>query len=166
MGVTRRDLLVGGLSVGAATSLAGCLGGRVGSSLGGLVETPDPNAMEQDLGDGFEKLIWQPDGSAKVSFEETHGMDGFYIAHESDRAKRALASCHAPRYGGSITIPLLSLLQTSEFEYPSRRFKFIGGEGAFARCSSRAEVYWIDVFGTMGATYFTVPERFSLSTTG
>jgi len=157
MPVTRRDVLAGGLSIGLA-GLAGCSTG----SAGGLLETPDPNAMEQDLDDGFDRLVWQEDGSAEVYFEDTHGMDGFYIAHESDSPKKAFASCDAPRYGGSMTVPLLNLIRSEGYAYPSRRFKLVGGEGAFTSCTTPGEVYWIDAFGTKGTTYFTVPERFEL----
>lgn len=162
MGITRRDLLMGGAAVGTASTLAGCLGKTVGASLDGALETPDPNAMEQDLDEGFDRLVWNADGGAEVFFDDTHGMDGFFIAHESDEPKKAVASCDAPRYGGSVTVPLLNILRAAGFDYPSRRFKFVGAEGAFSTCETPGEVYWIDAFGTLGTTYFTVPERFEL----
>lgn len=167
MGITRRDLLAGGLSVAAVGAGYGLSTGdlnaqAIGNVTSSFVETPDPNAMEQDLGNGFDKLVWQPDGSAEVFFGETHGMDGFYIAHESDSEDEAFASCNAPRYGGSIMVPLLALLRTDGYSYPSRRFKLIGGEGTFSECSTWAMVSNQALFGTTGTTYFTVPERFEI----
>jgi len=162
MPLTRRELLGGGLTVGLATTLSGCLGESVGASMDGVFETPDPNAMEQELDDGFDRLVWQPDGSAEVFFEETHGMDGFYIAHESDRPEDAIASCDVPRYGGSTTAPLLALLREDGYSYPTRRFKFIGGRGSFAKCSNFASVSYLAIYDPLGTAYFTVPERFDL----
>lgn len=162
MNLTRRDLLRGGAAIGAASALAGCLGETVGASLDGALETPDPNAMEQELDDGFDRLVWQPDGSAEVFFEDTHGMDGFYIGHESDAPEKAVASCGAPRYGGSVDVPMLDLLRSDGYDYPTRRFKLIGGEGAFGECSTWADVSNMAMFDTYGTTHFTVPERFDL----
>lgn len=157
MRATRRSVF-SALGAGLAVSLAGCSG----SSVSGAVSTPDPNAMEQDLGDGFEKLVWQADGSAEIVLSEGHGMDGIYIAHEVDSPNDAIASCEVTRYSGSIAVPLLSLLTEEGYDYPSRRFKFIGGEGGFSGCSSIADVSNQALYGVLGTTHFTVPERFDI----
>lgn len=167
-GVSRRELLIGFLGVGiggvsvAYTQGNGTVSGFIDNSSDDILNTPDPNAMEQELSDGFERLVWQEDGGAEIFFETTHGMDGFYIAHESDPSNKAIASCGTPRYGGSKTVPLLDLLRSDGYEYPSRRFKLIGGEGSFSGCSTWANVSNQALFGTTGTTYFTVPERFDL----
>lgn len=161
MGVTRRGVLSGGLSIGLAGISAGCLGtGGLNGAVGDVLSTPDPNAMEQDLGAGFDRLVWQDSGDAKVYFDPRHKMNGFYILHEYESDPMSgLASCSAPKFAGPMTVPLIDLIQSSRIDYPTRQFKFIGAKGMFSGCPRTSSLIPIE---TYGVAHFTIPEQFDI----
>ena len=160
MPLTRRELLGGGLTVGLATTLSGCLGESVGASMDGVFETPDPNAMEQELDGGFDRLVWQPDGSAEIYFEADNQMNSFHLLHEyRDNPADEIAACAAPEFSGMVKAPLVRFMKSEDVNYPTRRFKLVGTDVITQGCQQPAYGVPYEVYGT---AYFTVPERFDL----
>lgn len=178
MPITRRDLLAGGVSVAAVGAGYGWFTGdlnaqNVSNATGGIgdaLETPDPNAMEQDLSNGFEQLVWHEDGRATIQFDMSHYVEppmGFAIFHESKtEITDDIQGCLMPQSGSEITIPLVAILRSTGWNYPSRRFVMAGADGSLPDCTSESNRESILSIPTelYDETWFTVPERFRIST--
>lgn len=163
MPLTRRDLLRGGAAIGTISTLAGCLGETVGGALDGVIKTPDPNAMEQELDGGFDRLVWQPDGTARIYFDEIHSIHGFFIMHASrSDPYSGLAQCGAPDGPGPVSVPIVKYARSSGINFPTREFKLLAGRGLGGACSTQ---FFQIAIETGVETYFTIPDRFDISPT-
>lgn len=170
MGISRRDVLISSLSAVTGASLFGMYTGTLeftpptvtGGGFGGI-STSENDPMTQELSGGFDRMEWQPDGSADVYFVPSHQMASFDILHESqDNRDPSLGVCSAPSQfeKGPQSVPLLEYLQSTPGEYPSRRFKLVGSRGNGPRECNEAR--YSVIIEVTSVTYFTVPERFEL----
>lgn len=185
MGITRRDLLVATVSVGAAGAVYGHYAGglsvpSVESPVGGLAsaaenasddvfETPDPNRMKQELSNGFELLEWHQDGTATIHFDMDYYVDpmnGFAIYYEhKDDLFDSIQQCSVPESTTKLTVPLVEIIRQTGWNYRSRNFQLFGLQNYPPDCHNDEWTWMLDMSEPelMESTWFTVPERFDIT---
>jgi hypothetical protein len=127
----RRTFLTGLAGGAGAASTAGCLAKIQSATVGSPSCSMD--GKEFSFGSaGFKSVTWVNLNDLQVAFKEDHNLDGFGIGHEyDDKSKELLFVKPAPKYGGSMTFPLIDKIGRGSTVYPSRTFKLVGYKGQF-----------------------------------
>lgn len=170
MPLTRRDVLISVASAAGGAAGYGLYSGSLKSplsadfsgALGDQSNSTDEIPMTQSLSGGFDRIVWQSDGSADVYFVNNHEMNAFYIMHETeDDLVEGIAACGAPEKFdvGPIEVPLIEYLREVPGRFPSRTFKFVGSTTVLSGCSNGVLPIPIE---THSDAYFSVPRQFNL----